>query len=188
VPELQTVERFIDTRLPDKIREVLHKEFADQKTVEIETAELVAERAIKWARTFGFFVGIPIALVSLILGFIGFKTWSDIADAEQKIAAASTGLAAAQTQLQTAAHQTADAEKRTTELLASADDFKKQLDDARTKLAAIPELQDRTRQLESDVQSIRNFVNKGGTPIPQDRRAGSTACSTATRRTWRAWG
>jgi len=46
--------------------------------LEIETAELVADRTLKWAKTFNFFVGIPVFVVILLFGFMGIKSWYDI--------------------------------------------------------------------------------------------------------------
>src|SRR5260221_8885088 len=81
----QALERLVDERLTERVRLVLKENFADQKTLEIETSELIAERVAKWAKTFGYFVGIPVALAAFIitlgagfLGIIGLRTWSDI--------------------------------------------------------------------------------------------------------------
>lgn len=64
--------------LPERIDAVLKERFRDQKLVELETAELVAERAIKWLKTLGFFFGIPFLAVVAIFSFVGIKTWSDV--------------------------------------------------------------------------------------------------------------
>jgi hypothetical protein len=191
--ENQEIERFIDERLSTRIREELKKNLADQKTVEIETAELIAERALKWARTFGFFVGIPLALCGVILGFIGLRTWTDISTAQDKIGAAAAGLTSAQKDLDAVKRQTTDiatsiqqtktlaeqsigqartaAEQRISDLIRDADDFKQQLDEARARLAAIPELQDRTSKLENDVRNLKNFANRSGVRLSSEVQA-----------------
>jgi hypothetical protein len=61
----QEVGRALDARL------------RDQKTVEIEIAQAIIVRLSGWARLFGFFVGIPIALLLAALGIFGVKTYSD---------------------------------------------------------------------------------------------------------------
>ncbi|MGA8656384.1 MAG: hypothetical protein WB586_09560 [Chthoniobacterales bacterium] len=64
--------------LPERIDAALKDRIREQKVVEVETAELLAERAIKWLKAFGFFLGIPILLVVAIFSFVGVKTWSDL--------------------------------------------------------------------------------------------------------------
>lgn len=61
----------------DEVRSVLREETKDSKVVEIELAQAVAARLTEWAKLFGFFVGIPLGIVSLILGFLGYKSVAD---------------------------------------------------------------------------------------------------------------
>jgi hypothetical protein len=49
----------------------------DQKLVEVELIEAVVNRLSNWAKLFGFFVGIPVALFLALLGLLGYKTYSD---------------------------------------------------------------------------------------------------------------
>ena len=49
----------------------------DRKTVETEITEAVAERLHKWAKWFAFWAGIPLALLLVVLAFLGFKSYSD---------------------------------------------------------------------------------------------------------------
>jgi DNA polymerase III delta subunit len=132
-PEWHALDRFLDEQLVQKIRTVLKAEFADQKALEIETSELVADRVLKWAKTFGFFIGIPVAIAIGFLGFVGIKTWSDVTSVRDNLAKASADLASAQKEL-------ASANQRTQEILTDADKFKDQVRQAREQLAEIPEL------------------------------------------------
>lgn len=143
-PEWEAIGRIVDQQLEQKIRKILKEQFADQKALEIETSELIAERVLKWAKAFGFFVGIPVAVIIAFLGFVGFKTWSDVTSAREKINVASSELSAAEDQ----AHKA----------LADANSFQIQLHAAQAQLAAIPEIQQKQRDLEI---KFRNFTYCG---------------------------
>ncbi|HUP62009.1 MAG TPA: hypothetical protein VNA69_16500 [Thermoanaerobaculia bacterium] len=72
----------------------------DAEVVEIQIAQRVADRLMSWAKLFGFFVGIPLALIAAWLGFLGYKSAADfkaltarleslraeLADAEKQVA------------------------------------------------------------------------------------------------------
>jgi len=64
--------------LRDQVREIIAQHYKDQKVVEIETTQAVANRLLDWAKLFAFFAGIPVALILLILGVFGIKTYNDI--------------------------------------------------------------------------------------------------------------
>ena len=49
----------------------------DQKVVEIETTQAIAEKLLGWAKLLGFFVGVPLALLGIVLGFLGVKSYKD---------------------------------------------------------------------------------------------------------------
>jgi hypothetical protein len=70
--------------LPAQIEAALANRFKDQKIVEMETAEKLAERAMGWLKLLGFFVGIPILLFGAALSFLGIKTYTGIESAMQK--------------------------------------------------------------------------------------------------------
>jgi hypothetical protein len=61
----------------DEVRAALREETKDSKVVEIELAQAVAARLTEWAKLFGFFVGIPLGIVSLVLGLLGLKSVAD---------------------------------------------------------------------------------------------------------------
>jgi hypothetical protein len=48
------------------------------KIVEIESMELISERAITWLKISGFFLGIPAVMVIAFLSFLGVKTYRNI--------------------------------------------------------------------------------------------------------------
>src|SRR5258708_6826095 len=56
---------------------IIGAKLKDQKVVEVEIAQAIMSRLSEWAKLFGFFVGIPLALLALVLGFLGISTYRD---------------------------------------------------------------------------------------------------------------
>ena len=67
-----------EDELRAQIRAVIKEELTDQKVVEVEITESVLERITGWAKKLGFFAGIPLALLLLVLGLLGLKKYSDL--------------------------------------------------------------------------------------------------------------
>jgi F0F1-type ATP synthase membrane subunit b/b' len=88
---LGAVKQYLDGNLRREIQATLREDFRDQKLVQLETTEAIAEKLTSWAKLLGFFVGIPIFLTLSLLGLLGFKSYSDISkaigDATNKISA-----------------------------------------------------------------------------------------------------
>jgi hypothetical protein len=76
-PETNTFKEFLNSTLRDQVREIFNQSYSDQKVVEIETTQAIANRLLDWAKLLAFFIGIPIALLLLILGVLGIKTYND---------------------------------------------------------------------------------------------------------------
>ena len=61
----------------------------DQKTIEIETAVMVTERLVSWAKLFAWVVAVPAGLLIVILTVIGISKFSDLTaltqDSETKL-------------------------------------------------------------------------------------------------------
>jgi hypothetical protein len=166
--EWKALERIVEERLTERVRSVIKEDFVDQKALEIETSELIAERVAKWAKTFAYFVGIPVAFAALIitlgasvLGIIGLKTWSDIGAAQKELAVATTGLETAKSQLDAANSRARDA-------LADADRFKQEIKDKRELLDSIPALQQRTKTLEEllKLDDFKRYLAAIGLSVP----------------------
>jgi hypothetical protein len=49
----------------------------EQKTLEIDLSTRVLERLLGWSKLFAFFVGIPLALLGVVLGWLGLKSYND---------------------------------------------------------------------------------------------------------------
>ena len=75
---LQPVGYLSDEELQTRIRAAIKEELADQKVVEVEITESVLERITDWAKKLGFFGGIPLAALLLVLGLLGLKKYSDL--------------------------------------------------------------------------------------------------------------
>jgi hypothetical protein len=56
---------------------VLKEQTKEQKLLEIETAQAVVTRLSDWGKLFGLAVGIPLALLAVILAVLGIKTYAD---------------------------------------------------------------------------------------------------------------
>jgi hypothetical protein len=76
--DTEAISALISRMLPERIDAALKDRIREQKVVEVETAQLIAERAIKWLQVFGFLLGIPGLLLVAIFSFVGVKTWSDL--------------------------------------------------------------------------------------------------------------
>jgi hypothetical protein len=76
-PALVAMRELMGTTLREQVHEVVKEHYKDQKIVELETTQAIASRLLDWAKLLGFFVGIPIAILFLILGALGIKTYSD---------------------------------------------------------------------------------------------------------------
>ena len=79
-PSADPIKEFIVTELRQQIQHTFAENYKDQKVVEIETTQAIVTRLSNWAKLLGFFVGIPVTVLFLTLGFLGFKNYSDISN------------------------------------------------------------------------------------------------------------
>ena len=63
--------------LREQVQNIIREHYKDQRIVDVETTQAIASRLVDWAKLFGFFIGIPIATLLLIVGALGIKTYSD---------------------------------------------------------------------------------------------------------------
>jgi len=114
--------------LPDKLDRLVNAAFdratKDKSVVEIELAAKVADRLIGWAKTFAYFVAVPVAILFLILAVFGISKFEDVqkvADQANKILADTTAsldkgqknLASAEQKLASLTQSVADIEQTT---------------------------------------------------------------------------
>ena len=69
--DTEAISALVARMLPERIDAALKDRIREQKVVEVETAQLLAERAITWLKVFGFFLGIPVLLAVAIFSFVG---------------------------------------------------------------------------------------------------------------------
>ncbi|MFZ1548289.1 MAG: hypothetical protein WAT12_14540, partial [Candidatus Nitrotoga sp.] len=63
--------------LQAEIKAALKEHLKDTKAIELETAEAIVARIGSWAKLFGFFLGIPVAIFLAWLAMLGFTSYSD---------------------------------------------------------------------------------------------------------------
>ncbi len=68
----------VKNALHNEIKNAIKEQLKDQKVVEIEIAQAIASRLSAWVKLFAFFVGVPLAIFAIVLGFIGFKEYTDL--------------------------------------------------------------------------------------------------------------
>src|SRR5258706_12425512 len=72
-PQSQALELLVKT----KVETAIQAKFKDQKLVDVETSQAIAERLHGWGRLFGFFVALPVAVLLIVLSFLGIERYSD---------------------------------------------------------------------------------------------------------------
>jgi len=96
-PLAANVRDAIDSSVATRVDAVLKERYKDQKLLEVETTQAIVERFSGWAKLLGFFVGVPVALLLLVLGLLGVKTYADFSAKVEKIESDTTAsLSAAQ--------------------------------------------------------------------------------------------
>jgi hypothetical protein len=147
-------EAYLAQILPTRIDALLEKRFKDQKLIEIETTELISERAIKWLKIFGFFLGIPVALMISFVTFLGVKTYRNIEDAATRATALESALSGPEAQLPEIKRRMRELTSRISEQESTIDQTQSA---ARTSLVQSQiTVQDRVTSLE---RSIRDQIN-----------------------------
>jgi hypothetical protein len=60
-----------------QVEKTIQERFRDRQLIDVETSQAVAERLMGWAKLLGFFVGLPLAVLVIILSISGIQTYSD---------------------------------------------------------------------------------------------------------------
>jgi peptidoglycan hydrolase-like protein with peptidoglycan-binding domain len=92
----------------------------DKTVIEIELAAKVADRLIGWAKTFAYFVAVPVAILFIILAVFGVSKFEDVqqaaSQANKMLADATANLDKGQTNLAAAEQKLADLTKNVAEI------------------------------------------------------------------------
>jgi hypothetical protein len=165
--ETATIKRYLAANLPREIRTALKDELRDQKVVEVEMTEAVVEKLTSWAKVFGFFVGIPIAIAIGVLGILGLNSYENFSKLVHDATASLTAtLQRAQTQADSLKQQAdqVDAEYKnlqarlqdTTALAAQVGVLSDKVNSIEEKIGISPSAH-ATPQLERIVVELRSF-------------------------------
>lgn len=154
-----------DPGLRRQIEDALSERLKDQRVVEVDATQAIVARITDWAKTLAFVVGIPLAILAGVLGFLGVRTYSDFStlvkkaqedvkqlgesvldkasNTERDLSAAHDRLGTAETEL-TAAHERLKETKQNIEQL---------LNDLEQKQSSIGTLADEVKQLLADAKT-----------------------------------
>jgi F0F1-type ATP synthase membrane subunit b/b' len=145
--------RHLETYVQSQVQEAIEKKFKDQKFVELETSQAIVDRLHGWAKAFGFFVGIPFAVLLLLLAVAGIEKYSDfknlVNDVERRVRPQVEQAKANAEQAQSLANEAktkAEAAKATTETVVA--QVNKQLGSATEIVKSVQSLSGRVSELE----------------------------------------
>jgi hypothetical protein len=134
----------LELLVKSQVEKTIQERFRDQKLIDVETSQAVAERLMAWAKLLGFFIGMPLVVLVIILSVSGIEKYSDFKNkinnierqVEPQIARAKSDAEQAQ---KTAAEAKDEATSSKQTIQAATADTLKQL-------AAATELEQRTSQ------------------------------------------
>jgi hypothetical protein len=145
--------RHVEVLVKAQVERAVQEKFKDQKLVDIETSQAIAERLHGWAKLLAFFVAIPLAIILVALGFAGVEKYSDFKnmigsvenEVKPKIEQAKSDSEQAQ---KTAREAKADAEASKKTIESATAEAKKQLGSATELARSVKALSDRVSGVE----------------------------------------
>jgi hypothetical protein len=126
------------------VDDAIKAQLKDAKVVDVETSQAIASRLADWAKLFGFFVGIPLAILTVTLAFLGFRTYTDFS---ARVSAARD-----------------DALRRLNESREEAERIGKDFQALRARLAEISSLASQVQELTQKVARIEDIVQFKASP------------------------
>jgi formylglycine-generating enzyme required for sulfatase activity len=173
-PSLGALKETLEPIIQRQVDIALKEQVKDQKLVEIETAQAIAVRMQEWAKLLGYFVGIPLVLLAVLLGFLGIRTFSDfkarIDEGEKVIEQRVTTFEEAisqtlQTQQEIVMAQTSisqtlqQTQQETQQLSQEANQARAEFQNLQDELQAINTLRDGVEILQQQVEQLGEAVN-----------------------------
>jgi hypothetical protein len=76
-PALSQLSEIVEHAVDKQLQAALDSRLKDSKVVQVETAEAIEERLTNWAK---FYVGIPAAILAVVLALFGISKFSDFAN------------------------------------------------------------------------------------------------------------
>ncbi len=160
--------------LRQQVKTILREEMKDKNLVEIEILEGIVTRISTWTKLLGFFAGIPLAILILILSVLGIKNYTDVSatasaavqniatmksEVEKKLAPLGENASALEKQLAARGKEASALGKQTQELTTQLASVRPQIEAMRTTAAA--NSQD-LKDLKIAVADIQTIVTKPG--------------------------
>jgi hypothetical protein len=147
-PQTKRLETFVKSQ----VEEAIQQRFKDQKLVDIETSQAVAERLHGWAKIFAFAVGVPLGLLIVFLSVAGIEKYSDlkklVATVEEQI----------NPKIEQAKSDAEQAQKTAKEAKSEAEDSKKTIEgataEAKRQLGSATELAKNVKGLSDRVSGL----------------------------------
>lgn len=134
--EASDIARVVDRAVEEQMAAAFDSRLKDQLVVEVEVAERIAERTMKWAKLAGFFIAIPAALLAGLLAFVGIETYSDLEKVTNTLDKTRDEIASAQAGAQEANSQ---AQELLTKIRAQESDLRREVDGVRRRVAKVVE-------------------------------------------------
>jgi hypothetical protein len=144
--EVSTFLNQVESYILQQIQVAVRDQLKDQKVVEIEIAQAIAIRLSEWTKLFGFFVGIPLTIFALLLGFLGIRTFADFSHLVEKAQKDAT-------QKLSQAQQEAQAIKT------QSDNLKTEYQRLKTQLGEVSALSQEVKTLSTTVKQIADRIN-----------------------------
>jgi hypothetical protein len=155
-PIVGRLQNHLESSVKLEVERTLEARLKDQKVVELETSLAIAERLSNWAKLFGASIGIPVAVLALALGFLGFRTYRDFAElirgAQEKI---NPKLEQATREAETAVTKAKEASSQVQKLSDLAEQTSQSFSEASKKLAEVSTLSGEVSQLKSRASDVQ---------------------------------
>lgn len=157
-PIIGQFQKHIKEVVQGEVENTIQTRYRDQKLVEIETSQAIVERVQKWSKIFGGFVGIPLAIMLVLLGFFGIRSYQDLSKLiESQEKNIKINLAEAQKDAKLARDNAKEASKQVTDLSKLAEqtsqEFSTQANQIEQKIGELS-------KLNVEIESIKNEAVK----------------------------
>jgi len=145
---LQRIREDLSSHIAEQIATVTAG-WKEQKLLDIETTEVIVDRLQKWAKLFAFFTAVPLALIALWLGLLGYSSYKDFRakvdqttkDVDTKVQQAATGVAALGQQEAHLTDAQQDLSRKQGELSKAQTELAPQLTVARTRVESLQRME-----------------------------------------------
>jgi hypothetical protein len=143
-----------DADLRRRVEAIINERPKDPKLIEVELTEAVVGRISNWAKLLGYFAGIPLGALILVVGVLGFKKYTDLQALADRVDQLRPLVDKAQGELK-------DLEPRMTKIRADSDRFDQYDKEFDGRFAVLSKSLDaKVASITNDVQQITEAVSK----------------------------